>query len=271
MNNNMTDEKKWANLHVSLQDLLAGYVDDELDQKNKSIIEAHLAGCENCRADVIRQQLIGQRLQALPLERLSPDTQQKIDRAVSVSILPPEERTYQTQQTSRFIRCCHRLYKPRFIAASGWGVALFLIVVLFYPSLMPKNNHQVPMVEDVLAEYLHLDITSLPASNSHSTPSLPANWPNAHLLASWDTTVGGAPAKAFAMRHGDNIILQYRIDETVFFHNPIVRKAVAHSGSYLSQKDNIQVLAMPLKDAGLLVVGPADKIPSPEKITLVKT
>ena len=127
------------------------------------------------------------------------------------------------------------------------------------------------MVEDVLTEYLHLDKTSLPASNSQSMPSPPANWPNARLLSSWETTVGGAPAKAFAMRNGDKIIVQYLIDESVFFRNPNVRQAVADSGSYLSQKNNIQVLAMPLKDAGLLVVGPTDWMPSLELITLVKT
>jgi len=277
--NNMTDENKWADLHIHLQDLLAGYVDDELNQQEKSNIEAHLAGCESCRADVARQQLISQRLNKLPLERLSPDAHQRIDdvldNALSETLSSSNNVKHQSQTApilvNGFQRIYQQLYKPSFIAASGWSVALLLIVVLLYPSLTPKSSHNVPMVEDVLTEYLQLDKTSLPASNSDSTPSLPANWPNARLLSSWDTTIGGAPAKAYAMRSGDNIIVQYRVDETVFFRNPSVRQAVADSGNYLSQQNNIQVLAMPLKDAGLLVVGPADWMPSPEKITLIKT
>jgi len=271
MNNSMTDENKWANLHLHLQDLLAGYVDDELDQQKKLLIEAHLAGCESCRADVARQQLISQRLKTLPPERLSPEIHREIDDALSVASLPSEDNKHQAQQIPIFIRCYHRFCKPRLLAASGWGIALLLIVVLLYPSLKPENNQGIPMVEDVLAKYLQLNKTALPVSNNLSTSPLPANWPHAHLLSSWETTVGGAPAKAFAMRNGDNIILQYRIDETVFFRNPVVRKAIADSGSYLSQKNNIQVLAMPLKGAGLLVVGPADNFPPAEKITLVKT
>ncbi len=271
MNNNITDESKWVELHIRLQDLLAGYVDDELDQQEKSIIEAHLAGCESCRSDVARQQLISQRLNKLPLERLSAEMHQEIDNTLSDALTSSDDIRHQARPASIFINWYQRIYNPGFFAASGWSVALLLIVVLLYPSLTPENSHKVPMVEDVLAEYLHLDKTSLPASNIHSKSSLPANWPNARLLTSWDTTVGGAPAKAFAMRNGDKIIIQYRVDEAVFFRNPDVRQAVADRGSYLSQKNDIQVLAMPLKDAGLLVVGPADWMPPPEKITLVKT
>jgi len=267
----MIDEKKWVELHVRLQDSLAGYVDDELNQQEKSIIEAHLAGCESCRSDIARQQLISQRLSKLPLERLSPEVQQEIDNTSYGALPSSKDLTQKTGPASKFINWRQYIGNLGFIATSGWSVALLLIVVLLEPTMISKTSHEVPMVEDVLTEYLHLDKTSLPASNSQSMPSPPANWPNARLLSSWETTVGGAPAKAFAMRNGDKIIVQYLIDESVFFRNPNVRQAVADSGSYLSQKNNIQVLAMPLKDAGLLVVGPTDWMPSLELITLVKT
>lgn len=269
--NNINDEKKWVELHIHLQDLLAGYIDDELDQQENLIIEAHLAGCESCRSDVERQQLINQRLDKLPLEHLSPEMHLKIDNRLSDALNSSNEIKHRASPVSIFINWCQHIYSPRLFAAGGWSVALLLVVVLLYPSLTPENSYRVPMVEDVLAEYLHLDKTSLPASNTDSKSSLPANWPNAHLLTSWDTTVGGAPAKAFAMRNGDKVIIQYRVDEAVFFRNPKVRQSVADNGSYLSQKNDIQVLAMPLKDAGLLVVGPVEWMPPPEKISLVKT
>ncbi len=271
MNNSITDEKKWLELHIRLQDLLAGYVDDELGHQEKLIIEAHLAGCEACRSDVAHQQLIIQRLNKLPLEHLSPEAQQKIDNTLSDALLPSDEIKHQNQPISIFINWLQHLFYPAFITASGWSVALLLIIVLLFPSLTPENSHNVPMVADVLAEYLHLDKTSLPVSNSQAKAFLPASWPNAHLLSTWNTTIGGEPAKAFAMRNGDKIIVQYRISEAVFFRNPDVRQAVAERGRYLSKNNDIQVLAMPLKDAGLLVVGPADWVPSPEKIILAQS
>ena len=271
MNNNISNEKKWEELHIHLQDLLAGYVDDELEHQEKRLVEAHLAGCETCRADVAHQQLISQRLSKLPLERLSPEVHQQIDHTLSDALVTSEDGKQQDKTTSVFIHWFQRILYPGFITASGWSIALVLLMVLLFPSLMPSNSHNVPMVADVIAEYSHLDKTSLPVSDSQPNAPLPANWPNAHLLTSWNTTVGGEPAKAFAMRDGDKIIVQYRINEAVFFRDPNVRQAVADKGRYVSQQNNIQVLAIPLKDAGLLVVGPTDLMPPAETISLVKT
>jgi len=271
MKNLVSDEKKWGELHLNLQDLLAGYVDDELNVQEKLIIEAHLAGCESCRTDVARQQLMNQRLSTFQLERLLPAMQQKIDVTLGENLNASSKVKQSPLSIIKFFHCLQHKSSLKFIAATGWSVACILIIVLLTPTFMLNNKPNVPMVDDVLAGYLHLDKTTLPKSNHNLTIAAPANWPNARLLTSWETTVGGAPATAFAMRNGDNIIIQYRIDENVFFRNPSVRLAVAKTGSYLSQTNNLQVLAMPLKDSGLLVVGPIDSMPSPKLITFAKT
>lgn len=269
MNISIDEDSKWEALHLQLQDLLAGYADDMLNGHNKSVIEAHLSGCESCRADVARQQIITQRLNNLPHARLSTQAHLKLDSTLS-NARPPAAEIGPPWHTKVFNNWYQMISTPRFIATSGWSVSIALIAVILLPHLMPNNNHNPPMVEDVIAEYLHLDTAALPASSNNPLPELPANWPNARLLASWDTKVGGAPAKAFAMRDGNNIVIQYRIDEVVFFRNPGVRQAVSDKGSYLVKQNNLQVLALPLKNFGLLVVGPAGRVPAPETITIAK-
>ena len=87
------------------------------------------------------------------------------------------------------------------------------------------------------------------------------------MLAAWKTEIGGAPAQAFAMRSGHSIVFQYQIDESVFFRNPAVRQAVQTSGNYQTRTQDTDVMALPLTNAGLLLVGPADSLPSPEQLT----
>ncbi len=60
--------------------------------------------------------------------------------------------------------------------------------------------------------------------------------------------------------------LQFRIDETVFFRNPEVRHAVEKNGDYQFKAENTRVLAMPIKHAGLILVGPGDAMPSLEQL-----
>jgi len=124
------------------------------------------------------------------------------------------------------------------------------------------------MAQDALAKYNNIDYTTLPAPEQLSKVKLPANWPNAHLLVTWKTEIGGEAAQAYAVRSGRHIVFQYRIDEAVFFRNPDVRQAVASNGNYRTQTNATTVLALPLQDAGLLVVGPTDIVPSPKQLML---
>jgi len=262
------DDNQREALHVRLQCLLAGYVDDELSPQEQAIVEAHLVSCDACRNDVARQQALVQRLNAIPNVRMSAQLHKQVDEALS-----------NADTAKRFPANWRRLW-PRpanlnwltqsnsFIGASGWATALILAIVLVVPPLMPLENRNIPMVQDALAEYNNIDYSTLPAPEQLSTVKLPANWPNAHLLATWKTEIGGAAAQAYAVRSGRHIVFQYRIDEAVFFRNPDVRQAVADNGNYRTQSNATIVLALPLQNAGLLVVGPADIVPSPEQLTL---
>ena len=72
----------------------------------------------------------------------------------------------------------------------------------------------------------------------------------------------------YALRSGRNIVFQYHVNESVFFRNPVVRKAIAESGNYKTQANKMDVIAMPLTNAGILIVGPEDSLPAPEKMII---
>ncbi len=269
MNNNPeTTEQRWNELHSQLQDLLAGYVDNTLDVQQNAIIEAHLAGCEACRADVARQQALSRRLQNIATPRISAQLQQRLDNAM-LEASPHNGRMHRLWHGWRGFTMPKRLKEvctPAFAAVSGWSIAMMLAVVMLAPGLLPVGGSEVPMVEDVLAQYRSIAHSVLPVSAEQLTTAPPVSWEHARLLASWETTIGGAPAQAYAMRRGDSILLQFRIDEAIFFRNPKVRHAVEKNGDFHFNAENTRVLAVPIKHAGLILVGPEDAMPSTEQL-----
>lgn len=78
---------KWIEPHENLQDMLAGYIDNELADEQIMLVEAHLIGCEACRNDLGRQQALSQRLESIPSSRISSLANQKIDKALENAAL----------------------------------------------------------------------------------------------------------------------------------------------------------------------------------------
>lgn len=267
---NQSTKNQFQALHYQLQDLLAGYVDNMLDEQEQMLVEAHLAGCEDCRMDVARQEAMHQRLNKLSVTRMPTHLHDKIDQLLleqptSIDPLKSEHKAHHVSQNLDWLQSIKALV---FSTASGWSVALILMIMLLIPSFYSLQHTEIPMVQEVLAEYHQLNVTSLPTSDQSISQQPPAQWQGSHVLARWKTDIGGAPAEAFAVRHGDTIIFQFRVDETVFFRNPDVRAAVAKSGNYRSNHSNLEVLALPLNKAGLLIVGPDNGIPKPDTLTL---
>jgi hypothetical protein len=256
-------------LHTQLQDLLSGYADNMLDADEKNLVEAHLSGCEACRMDVVRQKLLSHRLNELPVTRMSSQLHQKLDSSLSEASTPNRNVASIFNAWQQLLRFdwLKPILATKLTMASGWGVAVMLLFVLLLPDLKLIGTYDVPMVEEALSEYRHLSDVALPAAKPHLVMNAPVKWPNSRVISHWKTTIGGAPADAFAVRTGDSIVFQFRINEAVFFHNPDVRLAVAKTGNYQMQNKELEVLALPLKKAGLLMVGPTDGIPTLAKLT----
>jgi len=264
-----SDSEKWNLLHVQLQDMLAGYADDELDKEQSSLVEAHLAGCELCRNDLARQKLITQRLHMMPSPRLSTNAQQDIDLsltgALSSSAQSKKHKRVAIDSLVNKIKLSLSLSKA--ISVGGWAMACVLALVMMMPAAIQEKTSPIPMIADALSEYHKHENNVLPVARN-DTNKAPVSWPNARLLTTWETTVAGEPAHVYALRSGRNIVFQYHVNETVFFRNPVVRKAIAETGNYKTQTNKLDVIAMPLTDTGILIVGPADSLPAPEKILI---
>ncbi|MGI9279407.1 MAG: anti-sigma factor family protein [Endozoicomonas sp.] len=254
-----TEDSKWKELHNSLQDLLAGYVDNELEDDEVMIVEAHLAGCKLCRDDRARQISLNQSLSSLPLERMSTNLHEKLD-----LITEQPQSTIETRKQKPKVptptRWLERQWLKLAFSTGGWATA-FALVVALYMQQMPNTPHSdIPMVADALSQYQTAQKNILPVSQQST--EAPASWPGGTLLSSWETSIGGAPAKVYAMRSGKDIVFQYRIDESVLFRNPEVRQAIAQQGSYSSEKDGTEVRALPMESSGLLMVGPCRAMPA---------
>jgi len=252
----------YSELHLQLQDQLAAYADNELDDQQRTIIKAHLAGCTNCRNDVARQQLLNQRLQNIPVTRVSVKLNQKLDEMLIKARNKPKNKM-PSWQLRQFIP----QLSPLMVSLGGWTIALLLSLFILFPNAN-KTLSNIPMINDVVNEYENIALNNLPRVTNVSNVSAPAQFPNGRLLATWKTTVGGANAQAFAVRIGNKLIIQYQISEQVFFRNPDVRQAIATMGELRTHANNLDILAIPMKNSGLLIVGPADTIPERNEIQI---
>lgn len=232
-------KRDWAALHQDIQTELAGYVDGELSDRERERVEAHLAGCAACRADVARQQLLAARLAGLGDEPVPA----RLTR--SLESLPGSKR-WRLPGLPRL--------RPAWLAAAGWGLAALLALVLLLPPARPPAT--IPMVDDALAHYRGVLARPLPAAELAGAPP-PVPMLGGRPLASWQLSIGGQPASAFALRRGDRVIVQYQVTEEVFFRQPAVRAAVAREGRYRLRLGDTLVLAVPTPGAGALLVGPA--------------
>lgn len=131
-----TEDPEWQELHTSLQDLLAGYADNELEDDEVLIVEAHLAGCKLCRDDLARQVALNQHLSAMPLARMTVSLHEKLDRITG----QPRSTDTQKQKPGITIspgRWLERQWLKLTFSAGGWATALALMVAL-YMQQMPS-------------------------------------------------------------------------------------------------------------------------------------
>lgn len=258
---NKTETYGFSDLHIRIQDWLAGYADGQLDEHHTALVEAHLAGCAACRHDVARQQALSARLQLIPTPRFSASFEKRLDDALTEALMTSRHNSV-GQRVVNIKGWLSRLGPLVLIGGGGWAVALILAAVLLMPTFTPRNINQIPMVRDVLIDYHRVTREDLPSQSDGSGASPPIRWANSRVLATWVTKVGGEPAQAYAMRRGNSLIIQYHISESVFFRSPDVREAVARAGDFRTRDNQLEVLGIPMEESGLLVVAPTGDLPA---------
>jgi hypothetical protein len=268
----MNKEEYWAELHLELQDLLAGYLDGELTAQEISLVEAHLVGCQHCRNDLERQKALALYVEQIPIEISTIDLYEKTHQKILKENNAEGSKTkilasLITEIKSHIINLIRFPFsKQRFITASGWLVTAMLLIYLPFNTATKKNQEtsSIPMIADALEQYYQLQSKDIPTTLNGI--NMPAKWKNISKLASWSTEIGGAPAQVFAVRYKDQIILQYKINESVFFRNAKVRQAIAKDGWYQDQSTMADILLLPKKGSGLIIVGPKSVLPKRELI-----
>ena len=242
-----SESHQWSDLHHQIQDWLAGYADGELDEHHITLVKAHLAGCEACRHDAERQRMLSERLQEIPAPRLSPAFAKRLDDTLA-SVQTSDRRPVGQKPLEGLKHWLTRLSPSAVIGGGGWAVA-----------------SQIPMVNDVLADYQRVVGNDLRTPSDDADLSPPMQWANGRVLARWTTRVGGEPAEAYAVRLGNSLIVQYQISERVFFRNPDVRQAVARAGDFRTRDNELEVIGLPMRASGLLVVAPSGNVPPIDK------
>jgi anti-sigma factor RsiW len=258
------DSQQQEALHAELQILLAGYVDQELEEDERRQVEAHLVGCAHCREDLIRQTLLQQRLgQCVQPACLPTALQRRLDAIVETgeNSAPdcPGVTTPVVLKREKW-RAWFAAFSGHWGFLSGWVTASVLLVVLLLPPFQPVSD--VPMISDAMEQYQDMQSRSLPLSVPGATASAdsPVSWPGSRVLASWGTQVGGEQAKAYWLRSGETTLLVLSISEAVFFRHPEVREALEHQGIF-HFRGALSVLAIPAATSGILIVGPENALP----------
>ena len=238
--------------HDEVQELLAAFADGELGTGSREEIEAHLSGCARCRAALSVQRLLHARLARMP----APEEPGRLLTRIRSQL-----------EASRQGRSAE--VRRRATMWSGWAVAaaLALFLVTGFPAvrsaLHPPLPHP-PMVVAALADYRGHASRELPplgdlAVRRATLPfdAEPLTTNGARLVSAWKTTLRGEPVSVFAYRVGDRLILAYVVSESMFFRQPVVRETVARQGRYVTSDGQESVVAWPLKNCGVLVVGQA--------------
>jgi hypothetical protein len=253
--NEFTPENiRFQGLHVQLQDLLAGYVDGELTSHRVDIIEAHLAGCAACRADLERQQIISQHLHKLNVAPMSVELDKRINKALEVQADKDAATKMSMWRSLKTIwAVCTNVVCAK---QTGWVMAAIMVMIFMHPHIKSSGISKIPMIEDAVSEYHRIENSDLPALSVNNKIIMPVNISGSQLLATWTTKIGGESAQAFAVKVGHSVIIQYRISQNIFFRNASVRKAISVSGNFRTKQDKLEILAIPINQAGLIVVGP---------------
>ena len=246
-------------LHLEIQDLLAGYLDGELSEQDRSRVEAHLAGCPACAEDLERQRLVQHHLAALPREQLTPDQRRRLEKVIQAA--SPADRHRGPGLSQWLTRWLFPHPGLKLAAVGGWTAAVVFAGLLWVRQQPVSTSTAIPMVQDAIAEYQKSVRSPLPAPETADQSPAPLQWPKAQVLTSWSTRIGGKPARAFAVKNGAAVVLQIQVDDEVFYRNPQVRQALVKEGRFRYQRRELAVVAWPLAEGGVLIVGPPNRLP----------
>lgn len=228
--------------HGELIALLDPFIDGELDAETSARIAAHVDVCASCARRVVLHRRLRARFNAQ-----SPDvTTHDLHARILARLRVPDPGT-----------------RVQLAAWSGWLLAAVLALGWVTQALFP-GRVPIPMVQAAVTDFNRHAAHALPQPNlvalrAHVPfPVAPLPTLSRQLLASWSTVIRGTRAAAIAYRVRDRVVVQYIVNQRIFFEQPAVRRAIARNGRYVARDGRFNVVAWPQSHSGVLLVGDID-------------
>ena len=251
--------------HRAIIDQLGAFLDEELAPEEAARVEAHLADCARCRADLALQRRLRDRLAALPATRAPAALRSRVEAVPERRPARPGSPESDRHGSRTAAALAWSRPVARVVPWLGWALAASLAVVLVVIERPAPPALAVPMVQAALSDYRAVAGRELPLAYAPDridalrevlpfpVTTLPAG--KARLLGAWRTEIRGEPAAALAYRAGNDVVIQYVVSEALFFRQPLVRESVARKGRYVATDGGQAVVAWPGHGSGSLVIG----------------
>ncbi len=242
--------------HDEIFEQIGAFVDNELSSEEGVTLQAHIAQCQDCEAELQLQRSVKESLRQVSL---APDSDfsatqamARFTKSLSTSSDRPKGWFFSRPQTA--------------LLSSGWLVAMTILAWSVIGS-SPGDSQQEklaivasaqvspPMIREVLGDFQHLLQTQLPLTNTNITDGHFLASSATQILSSWPTSVQSLPATAVAYRYADQIIVQYNIPVSLLNRQAAVRQAISLTGLYTQAAGTTSVVAWRGAEAGHLLVG----------------
>lgn len=247
--------------HQELIDQLDAYIDDEQDDAESALVEAHLSGCARCQRALQLHRALRDSLAGAPVARAPDSLRQRLLMQLEAEQAPPARAAFATQRRPRARRLTSRWL--------GWATAAGIAAIVLGHGFWSRHQtaQQIPMIAAALADYQQHLNSELPAAGPQQLAAIersvafkvqPMPALRHQLIGAWQTRIRGEPAVALAYRYGNHILVQYVVSQSLFFRQPRVREAVARDGRYSTTSHGTSVLAWAQNDSGSLLIGAVD-------------
>ncbi len=242
--------------------LLAAAVRDE--------VAGHLRVCAACARELQVGRAVRDRLQRQDAPPVPAGLRARISAAVAATP-SPTPRLAEARSPATWSGAS----RQTLVRWSGWAVAAGLILVLMSggppaPADMAVRERvagagrpAIPMVQGMVADYAARLARRLPGDERglsaviDSVPFAvqPLSGAGTQVIGAWTTIVRGEPAAVIAYRWKDRVVVQYVVSDSLFFHHPDVRSAVATRGLYSTKSGALGIVGWPGAGSGSVVVG----------------
>ena len=217
--------------HARLQQLVAAFVDRELEPGEDSSVEEHLWTCARCRRELAVQHAIARALAVEPVPAASVRLRHNVEQ-----IGAPETRPMRARWRSM-----------RWQAGATAALALLCtavgIATVRWREESARPLADIPILRDALADCRRVTGRNFPRQADLGAlaqkvpfPVRPLASEGAVLFSTWPTTLAGSPAAGLAYRWRGIVVVQYSVSLAAIREQPGIGDALRAGGRYAASE-----------------------------------